>query len=269
MLSYFGGSPVYSIGFRRAIDDGVIAAYDVKLVGINLSSWERMQYDEADDVVRETRNRLVAGGVSEEPFGAFMQEVAELADDQFDPLQDDARAYLKAFSRRIDITSSARGKLQCVERLASSVSASQGALFFTRRIEAAEEIAEGLLDSGIAAAAIHSDLTRQERKDLLWALKRGRLKALAAPSILDEGIDVPDIDLAVVMGGSKSRRQMIQRMGRVLRLKADGRKATFIVVFARNTNEDLTRESGAEGCLDMIIESADSVREVRPAEITV
>jgi late competence protein required for DNA uptake (superfamily II DNA/RNA helicase) len=65
----------------------------------------------------------------------------------------------------------------------------------------------------VKSAAVHSDLSRSQRKERLQALKKGRLKAVVAPTVLDEGIDVPDIDLAVVMGGSKSRRQMIQRMG--------------------------------------------------------
>ena len=58
---------------------------------------------------------------------------------------------------------------------------------------------------------------------------------------------MPDIDLAVVLGGSKSRRQMIQRMGRVLRQKPDGRKATFVVVYAKDTAEDLTERMARRG----------------------
>lgn len=87
--------------------------------------------------------------------------------------------------------------------------------------------------------------------------------------MLDEGIDVPDIDLAIVMGGSKSRRQMIQRMGRVLRLKPDGRKAAFVVVYATNTAEDLTKTDGTEGCLDLIVESADRVMSLTVRDGTV
>lgn len=70
--------------------------------------------------------------------------------------------------------------------------------------------------------------------------------------MLDEGIDVPNIDLAVVLAGSESRRQMIQRMGRVLRLKPNDGKATFVVVYAKDTVEDLSQHTGVEGCLDLI-----------------
>src|SRR5699024_5718026 len=97
------------------------------------------------------------------------------------------------------------------------------------------------------------------RKVRRRGVRIGRTKALVAPTVLDEGIDIPQIDLGIVMGGSKSRRQMIQRMGRVLRLKSDGRSATFIVVYAENTVEDITQNDGREGCLDLIVQSADSV----------
>jgi superfamily II DNA or RNA helicase len=56
--------------------------------------------------------------------------------------------------------------------------------------------------------------------------------------VLDEGVDVPDAELAVVLAAFRTRRQMIQRLGRVLRLKPDGRAATLVIAFAIDTRED-------------------------------
>jgi superfamily II DNA or RNA helicase len=53
---------------------------------------------------------------------------------------------------------------------------------------------------------------------------------VSAPRVLDEGVDVPAADLAVIVGASSSRRQMIRRMGRILRRKSDGRLARLAVV---------------------------------------
>lgn len=260
LQGFFGGPPIYRIGFPRAIADGVVARYDVKLLGVRLTPRERAEYDEADEIVRDARLRLIAAGFPAEPFGAFLHEVQEAAKEDADPtIADVARRYLKAFSQRIDVMTSAQAKLDVMGMLAPQVAESGGAIVFTRRVETAEELSDALADGGVKSAAVHSDLSRSQRKERLRALKKGRLKAVVAPTVLDEGIDVPDIDLAVVMGGSKSRRQMIQRMGRVLRLKPDGRTATFVVVYATNTAEDLTKTDGTEGCLDLIVESADSV----------
>lgn len=263
LLAYFGGPPVFDIGFRHAIDEGVVAHYDVKLLGVDLNVDERAEYDEADEMLQDSRIRLLAAGFATEPFGAFLHEVQKAAEYDEDPtLEDAARRFLKAFSRRIDVMTGARAKLDAVDRLAPLVAASHGALLFTRRVDVAEDIAESLQVAGVRAQAVHSKLSRTERRERLVDLRARRLKALVAPTVLDEGIDVPDIDLAVVLGGSKSRRQMIQRMGRVLRWKPDGRKATFIVVYARNTAEDLSEANGQEGCLDLIVEAADSVEYV-------
>lgn len=262
LLAYFGGDPVYKIGFPQAIRSDVVAHYDVKLFGVPLTSGERRDYDAAENVLDDCRIRLIMADFTPEPFGAFLQEVQQAATDDEDPaIADIARRYLKAFSERIDILSRAQGKLNAMRQLAPLVDKSRGAIVFTRRVQAAEDLAAALVEEGVLAEPIHSDLTRTTRQERLTDLKVGRVKALVAPTMLDEGIDVPDIDLAVVMGGSKSRRQMIQRMGRVLRLKRDRRKATFVVVYAINTVEDLTAHDGAEGCLDLIIESADSVQD--------
>jgi superfamily II DNA or RNA helicase len=263
LLRYFGGRPVYEIGFPQAIAEEVVAHYDVKLLGVSLTAPERAAYTEADEMLRDARMSLLSAGFPSEPFGAFLHAVQMAAEGDPDPtVEDVARRYLKAFSTRVDIMTGARAKLDAATTLAPKVQSSNGAILFTRRVDVADEMASLLKDEGVQAEAVHSRLTRQERCDRLTDLKVGRLKALVAPTVLDEGIDVPNIDLAVVLGGSKSRRQMIQRMGRVLRLKPDEGKATFIVVYAKNTVEDLNQNTGVEGCLDLIIEAADSVEEL-------
>jgi superfamily II DNA or RNA helicase len=263
LLRYFGGRPVYEIGFPQAIAEGVVAHYDVKLLGVPLTVTERAAYTEADQMLRDARMQLLSAGFPSEPFGAFLHAVQEAASGDLDPtVEDVARRYLKAFATRIDIMTGARAKLDAATMLAPKVQSSNGAILFTRRVDVAEEMASLLKDEGVRAEAVHSALTRHERRDRLTDLKVGRLKALVAPTVLDEGIDVPNIDLAVVLGGSKSRRQMIQRMGRVLRLKPNEGKATFIVVYATNTVEDLNQHTGVEGCLDLIIEAADSVEDL-------
>ncbi|KRE61573.1 DEAD/DEAH box helicase family protein [Nostocoides sp. Soil756] len=260
LLRYFGGAPVFDIGFREAITEGVIARYDVRLLGVELTPAERRDYDDAAEMLRDARMKLLAADFPAEPFGAFLYEVQKAADYDEDPtIEDAARRYLKGFAKRIEVMTDASAKLNAVQHLARLVEASSGALLFTRRVDTAEDIAEALRVEGVRAAPIHSDLSRAERRERLSELRACRLKALVAPTVLDEGIDVPEIDLAVVLGGSKSRRQMIQRMGRVLRQKPDGRKATFVVVYAKDTAEDLTQSNGEEGCLDLIVDAADSV----------
>jgi superfamily II DNA or RNA helicase len=66
----------------------------------------------------------------------------------------------------------------------------------------------------------------------------GSISVLVTVQTLEEGVDVPDADLAVIVASSKQRRQMIQRMGRIMRRKADGRDARFLLLYVKGTDED-------------------------------
>ncbi|WP_256842150.1 DEAD/DEAH box helicase [Ornithinimicrobium cryptoxanthini] len=268
LLHYFGGGPLYRIGFDRAIADGVVASYDVKLLPVELTGYERHRYDEVAKTLGEARMQLLAADLPAEPFGTFLFEVKAAAGDEADPtISDVARRYLKAFSERVDILSSATAKVAAVRQLLPLINASKGSLLFTRRIDAAEDLTRELDELGVRARCLHSGLTPSQRRESLSALRTRTVQTVVAPTVLDEGIDVPEVDLGIVMAGSKSRRQMIQRMGRVLRAKPDGRSATFVVVYARDTVEDLGRSDGQEGCLDLIVGSASSVEELGDVDV--
>jgi superfamily II DNA or RNA helicase len=77
-----------------------------------------------------------------------------------------------------------------------------------------------------------------ERKKVFAAFESGEHELVAAPRLLDEGVDVPAADLAIVLASSRSRRQMVQRMGRVVRKKEDGRLARLAVLYVEGTAED-------------------------------
>ena len=76
--------------------------------------------------------------------------------------------------------------------------------------------------------------------------------------MLDEGIDVPDANLGVVMSASRTRRQMIQRMGRILRRKRAGVAARFVIMFAKDTLEDPASRIERDGFLDEIERISDA-----------
>jgi len=78
--------------------------------------------------------------------------------------------------------------------------------------------------------------------------------------VLDEGIDVPDANLGIVMSASRTRRQMIQRMGRILRRKRPGVAARFIIMFAKDTLEDPAYRVERDGFLDEIERISEATR---------
>ncbi len=142
--------------------------------------------------------------------------------------------------------------------IAPAIFAAERSIVFTQSIAASERAADVLARRGLPAGVVHSALTGSERQDVLRRFAAGEIRVVAAPRVLDEGIDVPVADLAVIAGASRSRRQMVQRMGRVLRRKPDGRRARFAVLYVENTVED-PRSGAHEAFLSEITHVADRV----------
>jgi RNA polymerase primary sigma factor len=256
---YFGGT-CFRIGYERAIADRVVAPFKVALIGTQFSADERDAYDDADQRARDAKRKLIAAvETPADSFGEFIKEVNAIADDDSHWAMPVARTYLKVFNERRAILADTSAKRSALQALLPAIGAAQRTLVFTQTVNGAEDIAYALRKGGIAAAAIHSRLDQEDRRSVLARFARGELKAVIAPQVLDEGIDVPEADLAILAAASKTKRQMIQRMGRVLRRKADGRMARFAVLYVEGTSEDPA--SGAhEAFLEEITKVAEDIR---------
>lgn len=259
-LEPFFGPTCFTMDFRRAIDDGVTARFLVALAGVQLDPAEYGLYEELSDLMSASRAKLINRyHVPAEPIGAFLEAVGALARHGDDDAATVARSYLWAMSDRRRLLAETPAKRRLLHDLIPALRASDRAIVFTQSIAAAVDAATIIAGHGVAAAAIHSGLPAAERRDVLDRFAEGRLHVVAAPQVLDEGIDVPAADLAIILAGSHSRRQMVQRMGRVLRRKPDGRRARFVIVGAEDTVEDPQR-GAHEGFLDAVTDVADVVR---------
>jgi superfamily II DNA or RNA helicase len=128
---------------------------------------------------------------------------------------------------------------------------------FTETVRAANH-AINRLDPLVSIDVITGSTARAQRRDILDDLRVSKLDAVAAPRVLDEGIDVPDANLGIVMSASRTRRQMIQRMGRILRRKRPGIAARFVIMFAQDTLEDPANHVERDGFLDEIERISDA-----------
>ncbi|MBW4620843.1 MAG: DEAD/DEAH box helicase family protein [Cyanosarcina radialis HA8281-LM2] len=81
----------------------------------------------------------------------------------------------------------------------------------------------------------------KERHDILTRFRSGEYKTLAASQVLNEGVDVPDAKVAIVLSGSGSEREYIQRLGRVLRQSKEQNKLAILYeVVTEDTSEERT-----------------------------
>jgi superfamily II DNA or RNA helicase len=269
LAPYFGGV-VASYGYAQAAADGVIAPFDITFTGVALTDGEAALYAAADARVRDHRRELLDHGLPRAPLEmiAAAARLAAGADGVPNTRAPRpvvaARAFLSALRTRRDVAAQAAGKLQVVQALAPALAADgRRTLVFSDTVEQAEQAAGLLRAAGVPAAALHGGLPADDRRARLASFRTGRLQALAAPRVLDEGVDVPDAELAVVLAAFRTRRQMIQRLGRVLRVKPDGRGARLDVAFAEGTRED--PDLGAqEDFLAEVVGVARTVEVIRP-----
>jgi superfamily II DNA or RNA helicase len=83
---------------------------------------------------------------------------------------------------------------------------------------------------------ITCDIRKKERARALQRFSMGELRILVSARVLNEGIDVPAADVAIIVGGSQGSREYVQRVGRVLR-PSEGKKAIVYDLVTRGTFE--------------------------------
>ena len=251
LLPFFGGI-CYRYGFEEAIADGVCAPPHVAFVGVALSVGERAEYTATESQLVNARLHLRSvPGMPLEPFGDFLAAVSHLAERDAGADGRAAREYLDAFSKRRQIVAETSGKYELLGSLAPAIAGAEGALVFTETVRAANH-AINRLDPLVSIDLITGSTARRQRREILDDLRVRKLDAVAAPRVLDEGIDVPDANLGIVMSASRTRRQMIQRMGRILRRKRPEIAARFVIMFAKDTLEDPANRVERDGFLDEI-----------------
>ncbi len=256
LLPYFGGV-CFRYGFGEAIDDGVCAQPRVAFAAVPLAREERIEYDEIETSLVQARQSLRAiPDMPQDPFSAFLAAVSYLAEHDAGPNGKAAVTYLEAFSRRREIVATSRTKYDVLSRFAPLIKQAAGSLLFTQTVKAANH-AINRLDPLLNIEIITGETNRGERERILDDLRVGVIDAVAAPRVLDEGIDVPDANLGIVISASRTRRQMIQRMGRILRRKPLGSGARFVILFASDTLED-PRTDERDGFMEEIQDIAES-----------
>jgi DNA excision repair protein ERCC-3 len=90
----------------------------------------------------------------------------------------------------------------------------------------------------LEAPLVTGQTPMDERERLLAAFREGTLKLLVASKVANFSLDLPEANVAVQVSGTfGSRQEEAQRLGRILRPKADGGRARFYTVVSRDTND--------------------------------
>jgi superfamily II DNA or RNA helicase len=215
------GPEVYRRDPAELARGGHIASYEERRVEVALVREERAQYDAH---TRAYRGYLAARGLRVRSAADFERLVLRRSGG--DPLAYEA---LRAHQAARRIAFGARGKLAAVEELLER-HRDERVLIFSEYNAAVEELGRRLC----LPVIVHTT-PPAERRAILERFRAGVYTKLATGRVLNEGVDVPDAAVAIVLSGSGTRREHLQRLGRILRPKAGG--AVLYELVTRDTAE--------------------------------
>ena len=80
---------------------------------------------------------------------------------------------------------------------------------------------------------------KQERQDVLEKFKNGKYTVIVTSKVLDEGVDVPDAEIGIIVSGTGSKREYIQRLGRLLRNVSNSNKQAILIELISSETQEI------------------------------
>jgi superfamily II DNA or RNA helicase len=229
-LAHLVGPVVYSRTPREL--RGHLARYREQRITIALSPEERAAYDAAlscyRDYVRRNRLRIA----SPEDFQRLI--IWPSASNA------EAREAMLAHRAARRLAFNAGAKLKTVVDLLEQHRGDR-IIVFTEFNSVVDELSRTLL-----VPSITHKTPAAERAAVLDGFRSGRFSVLVTGRVLNEGVDVPDANVAIVLSGTATRREYVQRLGRILRPKS-GPATLYELVTEESSEEHVTRRRHGGG----------------------
>lgn len=141
-------------------------------------------------------------------------------------------------------------------------------LWFCASIAHAEFMAKFLSDHGVVAVAVHSERGGAPRGPSLSALMAGELEAITTVDVFNEGVDVPDINVVVLLRPTESPVVFLQQLGRGLRLPERSSKPHLVILdFIGNHHSFLARPRALFALLGVQLGGEAATRRLRSGDM--
>jgi superfamily II DNA or RNA helicase len=215
------------IVYRREITQlrgHYLAEYRVMTLYVNLSDEERARYERAREIYRTFLHDTGIDMRQPNGWSQFIYQAHR---------SPEGREAFRAYREQRTLALAAPAKLNLLGRLLERHNGDR-VLIFTHDNATVYTIARQFLVPVIT----HQTKTK-ERREILLRFNAGTYPIVATSRVLNEGVNVPEANVAIVLSGSGSVREHVQRLGRVLR-KAGDKEAVLYEVITRGTVEEFT-----------------------------
>lgn len=218
-LSEHIGSVVYELAIAD-LSGTFLAEFDLYSLHLGLKSDERSIYDLNINLFRRYFKKF-REACPEAGWTDFVRIASQSSE---------GRSAIKGLQMAKKVTSFTAAKAETVSSLLER-HRERRVLVFTGDAESTYAISRKHLVTPITA-----EIGRKEREESIARFREGRIKALVSCRVLNEGFDVPDAEVAIIVGGMHGEREHLQRIGRILR-PSQGKKATVYELICRDTIE--------------------------------
>ena len=215
--------------YRKEITElsgSFLASYETIKISVELKEKEKAEYESArkeyTDFLRQ--KKIAMGGYG--GWNQFIRIAARSAQ---------GRSAFQSYLRSKQLAQSAQGKIECLERLIHRHKEAK-TIIFTNDNSTAYRISKLFL-----LPCITHQTNVKERRELLGAFAEGRLPILVTSRVLNEGVDIPAAEIAIVLSGTGTVREHVQRLGRILR-PMKGKQAILYELVAKDTAEEYTSQ---------------------------
>ncbi len=219
------------IVFRQTAADlagSALADHKIVKIKVKLSQKERQQYDE---LIKVRNDFLRSAKIALSSLKGWQQFVMVSAQST------SGRKAMLAHREAREIALGTEGKLRILTECLSR-HYPERMLIFTTDNATVYKISQKFL-----IPAITHQTPIKERHEILNKFKQGEYKTVVASHVLNEGVDVPDAKIAIILSGTGSQREYIQRLGRILRKGNDEQKQAILYeVITEDTSEESTSE---------------------------
>jgi superfamily II DNA or RNA helicase len=220
------GPLVYRRDIREMTGE-YLAEYDVETVTVALSPEELEEYQKARHIYCSF---VAAAGIRMGTSDGWNQFIIRSA------RSPEGRLAMEAYQRQRSLAFTAPSKLEYVDYLLHRHRADK-TIIFTQDNATAYAVSRRFL-----VPVITHQTKVTERSAILSGLADGTYTAIVTSKVLNEGVDVPEANVAVIVSGSASVREHVQRLGRILRKKKDGARAVLYELVASGTSEAFVSE---------------------------
>lgn len=220
------GGIVYQSSINELTDEKYLAKFTIEKRFVKMHSDERKTYDEN---IKIYNNFLQKTGLRYNGQMTFNRLIMMSGKNQ------EARTALLARNKAMSIALNSKSKIEELELILKENNRLK-ILIFTQHNKLVYAISSRFLIPFITHKS-----SQIEREQVLQFFKEGKYNVIVTSKVLDEGVDVPEAELGVIVSGTGSRREFIQRLGRLLRPKSQTeKKAKLIEIVSADTNETNT-----------------------------